>query len=646
MRSKDQLTAAARNYVAEDLTIGYAAYIFPNILIVRNVNFLEKEPLGESRRFTIPTVVIKFSVWAFFSKREIAVSRVDFLAPIVNSYYFCDFLRKNGEQIMMLLMELPRIDFKFTVQNTLFDFSKESARPEYINANLDLRLKGNTLFMKGVLRRDKYAPADPSHPRPRRTAKGTAFEYDFKGILMEGGFLIDNLALRRKNIYLKLWGWFKNHQLQLNGFSFIDTYAKEEYHPINLRLLERVHASFQKAKRASPDVKIDESDVSMIDMDLLAELSFKEARIRHFNFNLNDMPVAMSGNVLFSEPITSDMALSFYPARSKTLQLKNVKEVGLKIKGALQDKVFTAASRLHVDFDRSVAPNFPVERMEGDLDHLKFFFDEYARSIMELRHGTGNIWIDGNAHKIEVENLRVSLRMFENRLKLFEVAAPFYGGRLKGKVWVRPESIRNHINAILTLRGIDAGRLDDVLAHFAKAEGRLDGDVRLNTAPALQLNGELNVRDGRLKEFPFFEWLSETFHLPSLRVVDFSKVSSKFHADMREFKFYDIQLVSGDVGIRGYFNVDKDKLVAGDLSLMFSKELLSESADFRPILKIFGEDAPVVIFDFQLSGRQDAMNFQWLPSEHKRRIQERIPDFIERTIERDIEEMIEPSKEE
>ncbi len=646
LRSKDQLAAAARSYVTEDLTIGHEVYIFPNTLVLRNVVFFEKGPAGKSRRFTIPSVVIKFSAWAFLSKREVAVSKVDFLAPTINYYYFCDFLRKNGEQIITLLMELPRVDFRFTIKEALFDFSKETARPEYVNANLNLRLKGNTLFMKGAVRRDKYNPPDLSHPRPQRIAKGAALEYDFKGILMENGFLIDTLALQRKNIYLKLWGWFKDHQLQLNGFSFIDTYAKEEYHPINLKMLEKVHASFRKVQRPSSGIKIDESDVYIIDMDLLADVSFKDVRIRHFNFNLNDMPVAVSGNIAFSDPITSDMAIYFYPAKSKILRFENIKEVGLQIKGALQDQVLAAFGRLHVDFDRSVNPNFPVEKVEGDLDHLKFFFDEYARSIMELGHGTGHIWIDGSAHTVEVEDLRVSLRMFENRLKLFEVDAPFYAGRLAGKVWVQPESTRNHVNAVLTLREIDASRLDDLLVHFVKAEGKLDGDVHLSTTPEFKLNGELNVFNGRLKEFEFFEWLSQTFHMPSLRVVDFTKVSSKFHADMRELKFHDIQLVSDDIGISGHFNVDKDKMVDSYLSLKFSKGLLAESSDFRPILKIFDENTPGVIFDFQLSGNQDAMNFQWLPSEHKQRIQERIPDFIERIIERNIDEMIEPSEEE
>ena len=60
--------------------------------------------------------------------------------------------------------------------------------------------------------------------------------------------------------------------------------------------------------------------------------------------------------------------------------------------------------------------------------------------------------------------------------------------------------------------------------------------------------------------------------------------------------------------------------------------------------KIFGDDIPMVLFNFQLSGRQEAMNFQWMPSPHKNMIQERIPNFVERIIERRIDEMMAPAE--
>ena len=48
-------------------------------------------------------------------------------------------------------------------------------------------------------------------------------------------------------------------------------------------------------------------------------------------------------------------------------------------------------------------------------------------------------------------------------------------------------------------------------------------------------------------------------------------------------------------------------------------------------------------FDFQLSGNLSTMNFQWLPSEVKEKIQMRIPDFVERMIERNVDALMEPS---
>ena len=52
----------------------------------------------------------------------------------------------------------------------------------------------------------------------------------------------------------------------------------------------------------------------------------------------------------------------------------------------------------------------------------------------------------------------------------------------------------------------------------------------------------------------------------------------------------------------------------------------------------------MVVFTFQLSGRQEAMNFSRMPSPHKNMIRERIPNFVERIIERRIDEMMAPAE--
>ena len=96
-----------------------------------------------------------------------------------------------------------------------------------------------------------------------------------------------------------------------------------------------------------------------------------------------------------------------------------------------------------------------------------------------------------------------------------------------------------------------------------------------------------------------------------------------------------------DLYLKGYFRVDRKDLVSSQLSLIFSRELLRKSRKFRPLLKLLEKELTSLSFDFQLSGNLHAMNFQWLDSEIKQTIQEKMPDFFERRIERGIDAMIE-----
>ena len=97
--------------------------------------------------------------------------------------------------------------------------------------------------------------------------------------------------------------------------------------------------------------------------------------------------------------------------------------------------------------------------------------------------------------------------------------------------------------------------------------------------------------------------------------------------------------MSDDVKVSGSFAVDRDKMVSSKLSLIFSRGLLATSPKFKPIL-VRMEDTNEFGFDFQLSGRQQAMNFQWLDSELKQNIQSWMPNFIERRIERNIDKSL------
>ncbi|MBI5150029.1 MAG: hypothetical protein HZA28_04575 [Candidatus Omnitrophica bacterium] len=641
--SRVRIVQAANAPLNDRLDIGYIGYVFPNIVVLKGVVIHARDSLTPGQRLSIPTVTAEFSVLEFVIRQNVTIQKVKFYSPYVHDGYFRDFLSRNGKQLMTFLLELPRINFRFSVKEALWDFTRGAGSPDYTYLNFVFSMRKEAISVHGNVRRDKFGYSPARKTRWQRLATGMPWEFDFKGLLIDEGILIDNLDIQRKNLYLKLWGGLQKGQLRLNGFSFFDTYPREEYQVVKAKPGGRIQAYLQKFKKIPRGVSFDDKDIYLIDLDCLARLDLPKVHVERLNFSLNDTPVSINGDLLFAEPFPVDLNILVDPARSKTFTLKNLQKIQWHVTGALVDRIFTGDNDLSIIFDKAGNPNFPFERIDGSLKGLQFSVDRYARP--ELRVGQGEVIFRGAEHlrRLALENLRMSLNVLNKKLRLVEVQAPFYGGELAGKFWLTMEPSTSRIDGAVVLSDVDVSRLDELLFDFAQAEGRMSGRVHLTSVPRFNLDGQFDVYNGELERFAFFQWLADTFHLPSLQKIAFKQVSSGFSADADALKFQGILLKSDDVNIDGYFNVDKNNLVSSYLSLAFSKRLLGESPKFRPILKIFGEDIPAVIFDFQLSGRQDAMNFQWLPSAHKSMIQERIPNFIERIIERNIDEMIAPA---
>jgi hypothetical protein len=156
----------------------------------------------------------------------------------------------------------------------------------------------------------------------------------------------------------------------------------------------------------------------------------------------------------------------------------------------------------------------------------------------------------------------------------------------------------------------------------------------------------MTVYDGTLTDLAFFNWLSDSFRLTDLRAIPFGRASARFSVNNEHAQLSNIHLQTEDVRVKGYFGVDGRDLVSSKLSVEFSRGLLSKSPEFKPILRIFSKEETHLGFDFQLSGKLNAMNFQWLPSEVKKKIQTRVPDFVERMIENNVDAMMETEERE
>lgn len=646
--NKTKFVDAANTLISDRLDVGYMAYVFPNIVVIKDAVLVPNDDLDPALVIKLPTITTEFSFLEFILRQNVVVQKIKLYGPYLHHGYFSDFLKRNGKQLLDFLLQLPRSDFRFSVKEALWDFTVGAGSPDYVNLNFVFWMKKDTVWVQGAARKDKYVYTPQHKTRWQRQAVGLPLEFDFKAVWAGEGLFIDQLTIARKNIYLKLWGSLFKEKLQFNGFSFLNTYPNEEYKIVkSAKQSDRIREYLRKVQKPVPVDHLQGKDLYIMDVDCLARISLPRIDLERLNFNLNDVPVTVKGALLFNEPFSADLDIGLDPARSKNFAMKNLNKIQWHLAGASDGKAFTSDNDIHVSFDKASKtknPNFPVEKIDSSLKGLRFLLDQYARPSVRLNRAETTITIGENFHKLFLENAVISLNALKSTLRLVEVKSPFYGGRMAGKFWLTTGQAVPKVDGTIALNDVDVHQLDELFFDFAKAEGRLFGRIHLTSVPRLDLNGQFDMYNGRLKNFSFFQWLADTFNLPSLQRVDFKQVSSGFTADMDALKFKGILLNSVDVNISGDFAIDKSNLVTSYLSLAFSKELLKESAKFRPILKIFGDDIPMVVFNFQLSGRQEAMNFQWMPSPHKNMIQERIPDFVERIIERRIDEMMAPAE--
>ena len=655
--NKAKIIHAADTLISDRLDVGYMAYVFPNIVVIKNAVIVPSDDLDPARVVKFPTVTAEFSILEFVLHQNVAVQKIKFHSPYIHHGYFSDFLKRNGKQLLDFLLQLPRVDFRVSVKDTLWDFTVGAGSPDYVQLNFVFWMKKDAVWVQGAARKDKYVYA-PKHktrwPRQdpagvlrgwQRQAVGLPLEFDFQGIWAGEGLFIDQLSLARKNIYLKLWGGLFKEKLQLNGFAFLNTYPQEEYRIVkSVKQSDRLREYLRKIQKSVPADHFQDKDLYLMDMDCLARISLPRVDVERLNFNFNDVPVTLKGRLLLNDLFSAELDIGLDPARSKNFAMKNLNKIQWHLAGASDGKVFTSDNDIHVSFDKAKNPNFAVAKIDSTLKGLRFLLDRYARPSVRLNRAETTITIGENLHKLFLEDAVISLNALQSTLRLLEIKSPFCGGKLAGKFWLTTGPPAPKIDGTVVLNDVDVRQLDELFLDFAKAEGRLFGRVHLTSVPRLNLDGQFDMYNGRLKNFAFFQWLADTFNLPSLQQVDFKQVSSGFTADLDALKFKGILLSSENVNISGDFAIDKNSLVTSYLSLAFSKKLLDESAKFRPILKIFGEDIPMVVFDFQLAGRQEALNFQWMPSPHKAMIQEKIPNFVERIIERRIDEMMTPAE--
>lgn len=642
---KSSLAKTMDRDFADRIRISSIVYIFPNTIIFNNIKVTPQGDPAADRSFAIPRMTAKLSFWDLFTKAQIIVSRLFIHKSQWDYHYFQDFVQNNFTYIMNFLRNLPDEDFQLFVKNAQIDVEQHG----HLSGDLTLSYKkGGGVLADGLIRRDDVYFLISREEESIRYPKGSPLQYHLNGRIDEGAFEVRSFYLRGDNFYSKLWGALEGDVVKLKGFAFADTRpAKRQARQEPSNFPERMKYFLRGVKLLPPeDLEVADPNVYVLDIDSEFHLGYPGLKIERLWFTVNNVPINLKGDVFVSEPLAFHLAISLYPPPPEGARTPRFQHVFLDINSIWQQNTLKTTGSFSTKLVKNKYSDIAVEMIEGAFQDFSVAFKEHDRLNVGLGQGDITYRTGGNFHKISLHDVEGTVVSDGEKPRVIQVFAPFYGGRIQSEAQVETSRLPWKVTSTVDFKDVNANELNELLADFDKIYGKLYGTMIFKSYPALDLNGRINIERGILREFELFKWLGDTFDLQSLRKVNFDMASATFFVNLENFGIKDIQLESPDVRLKGYFSIDKNELVSSKVSLFFSRNLLRESVKFQPILKMFEQDIRLFNFDFQLSGDQDAMNFQWLDSDVKRRIRSRIPDFVERKIERSIEQMISPVFEE
>ena len=636
--SKKKISDYAQTYFNQKISIASIIYIPANRLVLRDVSIAAITGPEKNEIIRIPRVSARFSLRELFLKRTICLTNMEMDKPKTNYSDFYNFLKNNFKQIMELIRNLPVQDFTFRIAGANLKFSGKNNIPEIVTADFSFYLKEGSFFGSGSLCKN-----EPSNTvgQTGHANHGRPLKCDFKGTLSREGFSLDSLELTRENLYSKLWGDVYADKFRLYGFAFLSRFSQERLtQPQPPSTIKNLKALSKQKANPEEIIGLSKKSLYILDIDCQLTLSFPDIEIEHINFSLNNVPITLKGKIALSDPISLDMRVSSAVSDTEGGSQETIKKVSLKAKGVLKEGVFSGDSSLNLESKSKKKKTLPVETMEISFKDFTCSFKDYPHLDLNIGAVDVGCHTTSNEYKIWLEDFKAALSLTNERFKFLKFNAQLYDGFINGEAKIDVTNWPFRITSAIRARQVSANKLEGVLIHFSKVFGKLTSRMFFSNFPKLYLKGVMDIRNGYMHNFEFFKWLSDLFEIDSLRKVDFTEASSYFLVDDKGASLYRMFLNSKNVGLRGYFSLHENNFVNSKISLKLTRELLEKSPKFTSLLALLGKDPVYLDFDFMLSGNLHGMNFQWLQSDFKRKLQEAIPGFVQRRLEKTVEGII------
>ena len=402
--------------------------------------------------------------------------------------------------------------------------------------------------------------------------------------------------------FLQCWGHWQGNGLDWKGFVFYDG-------------------------------PLSQDPMYILDINGRGVVKNKGVFLEKLSFSINGNQFLATGYYLMDDPFAFEADISYSkPTKNVSVQDPS-KDVDLKLYGELGPK--NVAINGAVSFE----VNAPLQKGSLVFQGLqaRIINDELLK--LSIKHAQGLLWTEGE-HRISLDHFIAGIRRQNHRQWMAALSTELYGGKYQGQIAVDTKSAPWQIQARGQLEGLQINRLSEMLAYFDKCQGNLSGTLDVQAPKNLLLSGTVSMKEGSVADFSFLPWaVAKIFQMPSLDHLSGADLSLRFKMDQQTASVEDLKLHSDDLDLKGFFRKDINDLVSSRISILFSQKIMNESPIGQKVMRLVPQ-AWSMPFEFHLSGDMNRMNFQWDDSLLKRKVESRLPNFIERSIEHNMNEKL------
>ncbi len=589
-QSRETLKASINSFLIHTLDFKSIYFIFPNQIVLKDTSLFTEELKNPRKFLDLPDIRLKISILDLVLNGHWAVNSLQFNNPALAAKKDWPLLQYELENLLRLFDKYPKMDMKLFIRKGLVFAGKENGSGDDAVINLQMVTSKDYLSAHGVIQQGKRN-----------------YQYSIGGQIKPNSFDLHSFEIKGDELEAKLWGGMKNHEWAIHGYSFLNEKVKSETQE------KSAYAQFFNLQHY------------LIDLDCHFVLSAESLKITQLNFIYDGAPVNARGAVGLLHPFNFNLDVQSFPAYSR--QWQNIKSAGLKASGHGGDQLYISELRSNVAFVQDKTQKLPVQDVNILLKDIIFNFREYPVQQLDIKNG--KIAFNSNRINLGFDGFRALYDGRQENINSLRFYTKLFDGRLEGDINIDRAPNFQHLHTLISFVDLDLAKADSSVEKL----GKLSGQIYFNNYPKPRVIGQLAMKDGVLTDLQFLDWFSKYFDLPSMNSLAFERLSSLVNLTSDGLQFKDIQLKTPDVGLEGYVHLGQDDSVASEFSVTMTRDLMKQSRHLRPLVKRIDPIIDPLQFDFKISGKLDAINFQWVPSELKDEISGIIPQFIQRGIE-------------